>query len=537
MPNLDDVKLKVTTKNDTKGLSDTESKLEKFTSRIQKLAAVAAGAWVTDKLIAFGKESLNLAQDLEKAQISLGIMAERFGHNRDEANALAKTLGKDLRIGVGSASESLQNLIKQGFSLDQASDLLKRFTNEAITGKSANIDLATAVENLSFAYATGNSALGNMSGMSENFIDLQKNGAKVLAEWNGKAEEQGEITGDMASKLFEYQESLIAANTPIDEIGKNMEKYAGMLELTNLTMGASQEFQGTYGDNILILEGKIREIQTAFGTWLKDGINPVVMALANSMPTIEQIQGFIGGLTEMVSGNSDRLWFLQDAWNRLREFLVVHVQPSLQRIYDKLREFGQEIAPYIKLWLDKLGQWWAANGEKVMAIVRVVWSLIELIITTAIDLISGVLRVGMALIAGDWGMAWEAIKDTFTSIWDNMLGFAERRFNDLMYLLREGLNWAIEQLDKLIDKIPLVGGVVDLPGFANGVQNFSGGVALVGEEGPELVNLPRGSDVIPNNQIGNALGGAGVNIEQVNINNGTDMSQFTQELAFAVRTG
>lgn len=36
-----------------------------------------------------------------------------------------------------------------------------------------------------------------------------------------------------------------------------------------------------------------------------------------------------------------------------------------------------------------------------------------------------------------------------------------------------------------------------IPGFANGVQNFSGGPALVGEQGPELLNLPKGSDVIP----------------------------------------
>lgn len=37
-----------------------------------------------------------------------------------------------------------------------------------------------------------------------------------------------------------------------------------------------------------------------------------------------------------------------------------------------------------------------------------------------------------------------------------------------------------------------------IPKFANGVTNFGGGVALVGERGPELVRLPSGSDVIPN---------------------------------------
>lgn len=40
-----------------------------------------------------------------------------------------------------------------------------------------------------------------------------------------------------------------------------------------------------------------------------------------------------------------------------------------------------------------------------------------------------------------------------------------------------------------------------IPGFASGVRNFSGGLALVGEKGPELVNLPAGSDVIPNHDL------------------------------------
>ncbi len=46
-----------------------------------------------------------------------------------------------------------------------------------------------------------------------------------------------------------------------------------------------------------------------------------------------------------------------------------------------------------------------------------------------------------------------------------------------------------------------------LPKFADGVKNFGGGYAVVGERGPEVVRLPRGSDVIPNGQIGGLSGG------------------------------
>lgn len=51
-----------------------------------------------------------------------------------------------------------------------------------------------------------------------------------------------------------------------------------------------------------------------------------------------------------------------------------------------------------------------------------------------------------------------------------------------------------------------------IPQFAKGVTNFSGGLAIVGEQGPELVNLPTGSDVIPNHKIGQFTPGDGQNI-------------------------
>jgi hypothetical protein len=43
-------------------------------------------------------------------------------------------------------------------------------------------------------------------------------------------------------------------------------------------------------------------------------------------------------------------------------------------------------------------------------------------------------------------------------------------------------------------------GIFGIPGFANGTSSAPGGLAWVGERGPELVNLPRGSQVYPHQQ-------------------------------------
>lgn len=58
----------------------------------------------------------------------------------------------------------------------------------------------------------------------------------------------------------------------------------------------------------------------------------------------------------------------------------------------------------------------------------------------------------------------------------------------------------------------LFGGLI--PGFANGTSNAPGGLALVGERGPELVNLPRGSQVIPNSALRD---GGGTSVIQVQL--------------------
>lgn len=49
-----------------------------------------------------------------------------------------------------------------------------------------------------------------------------------------------------------------------------------------------------------------------------------------------------------------------------------------------------------------------------------------------------------------------------------------------------------------------------IPGFATGTDFAPGGLAIVGEKGPELVNLPRGSQVIPNHELAGMGGGTQV---------------------------
>lgn len=56
-------------------------------------------------------------------------------------------------------------------------------------------------------------------------------------------------------------------------------------------------------------------------------------------------------------------------------------------------------------------------------------------------------------------------------------------------------------------------GAIGVKGFARGTNYAPGGPALVGEQGPELINLPRGSQVFPTPQTNAMLSGMGAGID------------------------
>jgi phage-related protein len=218
--------------------------------------------------------------EVQKAFTTLEIVSPKFGQSAERAKQVAKELATELKLGVGTTAESLQNLFKSGLNIDQASDLLRRFNNEAITGKSSSISLDDAVRNLSFAYNTQNSALGNMSGVVENFSDIQEKGLLVL-------QKQGKYLGETVGKL--------------DEAGKKEAQYAGIIELTNLTLGSSAKFQGTYTDNLQKLAVESKNASVELGQNLEPAFNEVIKTVLSAsaafrqtgIPALKEFYGFI----------------------------------------------------------------------------------------------------------------------------------------------------------------------------------------------------------------------------------------------------
>lgn len=74
--------------------------------------------------------------------------------------------------------------------------------------------------------------------------------------------------------------------------------------------------------------------------------------------------------------------------------------------------------------------------------------------------------------------------------------FRDAAFNNLEQLFSKLFSSALSSDGGIFGSL-----LKSIPGFANGTRSAPGGLAFVGERGPELVNLPRGSQVIPNHQL------------------------------------
>lgn len=78
-------------------------------------------------------------------------------------------------------------------------------------------------------------------------------------------------------------------------------------------------------------------------------------------------------------------------------------------------------------------------------------------------------------------------------------------------------------------------GAIGIPGFANGTNFAPGGLAWVGERGPELMHVPRGARVTPNDELG-GFGGGVMNIN-VNVSGARGNSEIMQMVEAGVAQG
>jgi hypothetical protein len=130
-----------------------------------------------------------------------------------------------------------------------------------------------------------------------------------------------------------------------------------------------------------------------------------------------------------------------------------------------------------------------------------------------------------------------AFVNTFSDIQMHIHGVVDSVIADVKSMV----NNIIDTIDNLIKGANNLGSklhapnIPAIPHFAQGTSWFEGGMAMVGENGPELVNLPRGSQVVPNSQVHNYYKTPNITLGPVYVQNQADIDVIVQKLSHALK--
>ena len=119
----------------------------------------------------------------------------------------------------------------------------------------------------------------------------------------------------------------------------------------------------------------------------------------------------------------------------------------LNKVWTGLKDTGKAFCDFcVALWkvLSSAFEFCVKEIKTEGTTLNAVWKTIQTTITTAIDVIKGVIKVFTAVLKGDWSAAWNACKDTVKSVFDGALSIVKNAVTMLKNALK--FNWELPKL-------------------------------------------------------------------------------------------
>lgn len=199
-------------------------------------------------------------------------------------------------------------------------------------------------------------------------------------------------------------------------------------------------------------------------------------------------------------------------------------------------------------------QWWVNTIRSVIEfawntirnVTSAIWNGIVSVISSVIDGIRGVVQSGFSTVQSVVTNIMNSIGKVVGSIWDGIVSGIKGSIN----LIIRALNGMIGGMNRIRfdvpSWVPVIGGkgwgfnLGNIKELWRGTKNFMDDVALVGEQGPEIVRMGRGSEVVPNHRLGEFMRGNAeeggeegettIHIENMIVRNDDDIRKIAKEL-------
>lgn len=505
------------------------------------------------------------SEEIQKATENAIALRDTFGYELQESTRTADMMMKQF----GITSDEAFNLIAQGsqYGLDRNGNLLDSLNEYSVHFKQLGFD----AEEMFNAFYGGNiSGVFDMDKIGDAFKEFGikvKDGSDTTAEGfkllglNSNEMQKAFAAGGESSQeafykvldAFEALEDPIKKNTAgVNLFGTMWEDMGGDAVLT--AMNLADEFNGTidtmgkineikYSSFSEVLKGIGRQVEVAalpIGEKLMPYMNDFANFLNEKLPpAAEKFANFIDtnidpAIEKAKSGFEDFknvLVFLKDNMNiiipvmagvagGLTAFVVVTKVVTLFNTFRTATQ-GLTIAQAL-LNATMLANpiTWVAIGIGVL-IAAFVWAyknsdMLKNKISEFWNMLQSFGDFVGGFFAEKFNAAWQSISNTFSGIWEGMKSIAKGSINGIIAPIN-GIIGGINDLAGKASEVPGLGWAAGInipliPTFARGTNWFGGGIALVGEEGPELVNLPSGSSVKTANQTKSILNKRNSNI-------------------------
>lgn len=386
---------------------------------------------------------------------------------------------------------------------------------------------------------------------------------KAIAETDqGAIQQQTNAWGDMkeviGKKILPLQAKFAKFNTKqiprIQKVAlKLIDKVEKGIDFVSNTFNKVQPYIDKFRSKIASCSPIIAKVSDKIN-WLRDiGIttfNNIKKAIDENKPTIEKVKNLIANIAEKVENGIGKAfeaakpvieWIFTKGLPKVVEFLAKIVDKAVE-IYDFVDKNWSKIEPVLLGIVGALavykGSILAATlvtkgisiATTIAAGATTAFGAAIAFITSPIGIviiaIGALIAIGVA-VCKNWDTIkqkaceiWESIKTTFSPIGEFFAGIwegASTGFKSFVNFFIGGINTVTGGLNKIKIKIPnwvpKIGGksfginIPEIPMLAKGTNYFKGGAAIVGEKGPELVNMRRGSQVLSNSKLMKLLGG------------------------------
>lgn len=476
-------------------------------------AANASSADVSDLAQGFtmaGSVFASNGQSMSDLTTAMSLMSNA-GIQGSDAGTSLKTMLMRLAAPTKEAMGAMEGL---GLNVYNADGSMRSF--EAIVG-----DLSKATSGLSDVQR--NAALSTIFGAdairaanvlvtagAAGFAEMEAAVTKAGAAEAAAAARMSGFNGAVEQLKGSFDSLLIAAGTPL--LGALTGLVGKLTELVNWFTTLDPSVQQT----ILMFLGiaaAVGPVLVAIGA-MASGIGALISAGGLLMPVLSAIGAAIAAIGWPVTLVVAAIAALYFAWQT--NFLGI--RDITAQVWTAIQEAFAVGVAQIQVWLEQFMAGVGALG----AAIQTDFATIQAVIQAAQTIWTNVLDA--------MAVAVQPVMDAIGVLKDAIGSFQEWLGGLSMPNPFAGLDIPAPQSNFMLPP----GGIAlpQLPGFAEGTSNYPGGWGIVGEEGPELVKLPRGSEILPADATA-AMGG-GVTV-YANVNGKVDVEELAQRVLDVLR--